>query len=287
MKFMTLSRPFRLLAILFLLASLSACQTTKEFFGMDGATKLPETETLELEPLYALGVKELEGQNYDRAEKTFTRLVARFPYGELSEKAQINLAYTQYKLAKPEEATSTISRFIKTYPINPDIDYAYYLKALINFDRENRWLAKIARLDTSARDLGAAQQSFNDFNDVVRRFPTSKYAEESRQRMIYLRNRLAQHDLTVGMYYYERDAYVSAVGRAKYVLETYPQSDFDDDAVALLAASYKKLGQDGLSQDARRVLESNYPEHPYLAGNWPKRRSRWNHLNPFAGEIEN
>jgi outer membrane protein assembly factor BamD len=89
------------------------------------------------------------------------------------------------------------------------------------------------------------------------------------------------------MYYYERDAYVSAVGRAKYVLETYPQSDFDDDAVALLAASYKKLGQDGLSQDARRVLESNYPEHPYLTGKWPTRRSRWNHLNPFAGEIEN
>ncbi len=226
MKFMTLSRPSRLLAILFLLASLSACQTTKEFFGMDGSKKQPETETLELEPLYALGVKELEDQNYDQAERTFTRLVARFTYGELSEKAQINLAYTQYKLAKPEEATSTISRFIKTYPINPNIDYAYYLKALINFDRENRWLAKIARLDTSARDLGAAQQSYNDFNDVVRRFPTSKYAEESRQRMIYLRNRLAQHDLTVGMYYYERDAYVSAVGRAKYVLETYPAVGF-------------------------------------------------------------
>ena len=287
MKFMTLSSPSRLLAILFLLASLSACQSTKEFFGMDGNKKQPETETLELQPLYALGVEELEGQNYDKAERTFTRLVARFPYGELSEKAQINLAYTQYKLAKPEEATSSISRFIKTYPTNADIDYAYYLKALINFDRENRWLAKIARLDTSARDLGAAQQSYNDFNDVVRRFPTSKYAEESRQRMIYLRNRLAQHDLTVGMYYYERDAYVSAVGRAKYVLETYPQSDFDDDAVALLAASYKKLGQDGLSQDARRVLESNYPEHPYLTGKWPTRRSRWNHLNPFAGEIEN
>ena len=287
MKFMTLSTPSRLLAILFLLASLSACQTTKEFFGMDGSKKQAETETLELEPLYALGVEALEDENYDKAERTFSRLVARFPYGELSEKAQINLAYAQYKMAKPEEATSSISRFIKTYPTNPDIDYAYYLKALINFDRESRWLAKIARLDTSARDLGAAQQSYNDFNDVVRRFPTSKYAEESRQRMIYLRNRLAQHDLTVGMYYYERDAYVSAVGRAKYVLETYPQSDFDDEAVALLAASYKKLGQDGLSQDARRVLESNYPEHPYLTGNWPKRRSRWNHLNPFAGEVQN
>ncbi len=96
----------------------------------------------------------------------------------------------------------------------------------------------------SARDLGAATQSYNDFNEVIRRFPTSKYAEESRQRMIYLRNRLALHDLTVGLFYYDREAYVSAAGRAKYVLETYPQSEFDDDALALLAVSYKALGQD-------------------------------------------
>ena len=120
MKFMMLSTPSRLLAILFLLASLSACQTTKEFFGMDGTKKQPETETLELEPLYALGVKELEDQNYDTAERTFTRLVARFPYGELSEKAQINLAYTQYKLANRKKrppasaASSRPTRPIRT-----------------------------------------------------------------------------------------------------------------------------------------------------------------------------
>lgn len=287
MNLMTMPSAFRLLAMALLLASLAGCQTTKELFGNDGSSKRqPETETLELEPLYALGLKKLDNENYDKAERIFTRLVARFPYGELSEKAQLKLAYSQYKLAKPEEATSSITRFIKTYPTNTEIDYAYYLKALINFDRENRWLAKIARLDTSARDLGAAQQSYNDFNDVVRRFPTSRYAEESRQRMIYLRNRLAQHDMSVGLYYYERDAYVSAVGRAKYVLETYPQSDFDADAVALLAAAYAKLGQDSLSQDAKRVLENNNPKHPYLTGNWPKHRSRWSQLNPFAGEIE-
>lgn len=282
-----LSAPFRFLAVLLLLASLSACQTTKEFFGMDGQKKQPEIETLALEPLYELGLSALEAQNYDKAERTFNRLVARFPYGELSEKAQLNLAYAQYKLSKSEEASATINRFIKTYPTHPRIDYAYYLKALINFDRENRWLAKIARLDASARDLGSTQQSYNDFNEVVRRFPSSRYAEESRQRMIYLRNRLAQHDLNVGLYYYQRGAYVAAVGRAKSLLETYPQSDFDADAVALLAASYQKLGQQALAQDARRVLETSNPQHPYLKGNWPNRRSRWNQLNPFAGEIEN
>lgn len=284
MNAMKLSTPIRLLSVLLLLASLSACQTTKNLFGMDGSKKLAETETLAVEPLYALAKKNLDKENFDKAEKAYTRLIARFPYGELSEQSQIDLAFAQHKLSKPEEATSTINRFIKTYPTNPNIDYAYYLKALINFDRENRWLAKIARLDVSARDLGAAAQSYNDFNEVIRRFPASKYAEESRQRMIYLRNRLALHDLTVGLYYFDRDAYVSAIGRAKYVLETYPQSEFDDDAVALLAISYKALGQDVLSQDAKRVLEQNYPEHAYLKGQWPKRRSQWSQLNPFAGD---
>jgi outer membrane protein assembly factor BamD len=287
MNAMKLFTPVRLLSLLLLLASLTACQTTKNLFGMDGSKKLAETETMDVGPLYDLAKQNLDKENYDKAEKIYTRLIARFPYGPLSEQSQIDLAFAQHKLSKPEEATSTITRFIKTYPTNPNIDYAYYLKALINFDRENRWLAKVARLDVSARDLGAAAQSYNDFNEVIRRFPASKYAEESRQRMIYLRNRLALHDLTVGLYYYDRDAYVSAIGRAKYVLETYPQSEFEDDAVALLAISYKALGQEVLSQDAKRVLEQNYPEHAYLKGQWPNRRSQWSQLNPFAGDKNN
>jgi len=287
MNAMKLFTPVRILSLLLLLASLTACQTTKNLFGMDGSKKLDETETMDVGPLYDLAKQNLDKENYDKAEKIYTRLIARFPYGPLSEQSQIDLAFAQHKLSKPEEATSTITRFIKTYPTNPNIDYAYYLKALINFDRENRWLAKVARLDVSARDLGAAAQSYNDFNEVIRRFPASKYAEESRQRMIYLRNRLALHDLTVGLYYYDRDAYVSAIGRAKYVLETYPQSEFEDDAVALLAISYKALGQEVLSQDAKRVLEQNYPEHAYLKGQWPNRRSQWSQLNPFAGDKNN
>ena len=283
MNSMKLFTPVRLFSILCLLFSLSACQTTKNLFGI--SDDIPETEVLAVEPLYALGKAELEDADYDDAIEIFTRLIARFPYGPLTEQAQIDLAYAQFKLGKYDEATASISRFIKTYPVANNIDYAYYLKALINFDRENRWLAKIARLDISARDLGAAAQSYNDFNEVLRRFPSSKYAEESRQRMIYLRNRLALHNLNVGLYYYDREAYVSAVGRAKYVIETYPQSEFEDDAVALLAVSYQRLGLEVLSQDSKRVLQTNYPNHPYLTGKWPTSRSKWSQLNPFAGEL--
>ncbi len=283
MNFMKLFNLVRLFSILFLMISLTACQTTKNLFGI--GDDIPETETLAVEPLYALGAAEIADADYEDAVEIFTRLIARFPYGPLTEQAQIDLAYALYKSGKYDEATSSISRFIKTYPIANNIDYAYYLKALINFDRENRWLAKIARLDVSARDLGAAAQSYNDFNEVLRRYPSSKYAEESRQRMIYLRNRLALHDVNVGLFYYDREAYVSAVGRAKYVLETYPQSEFEDDAVALLAISYQKLGLEVLSQDSKRVLQTNYPNHPYLVGKWPTSRSKWSQLNPFAGEL--
>lgn len=285
MNSMKLLTPVRLFAILFLLANLSACQTTKDFFGI--GNDVAETETLAVEPLYALGKEALDDKDYEDAATIFTRLIARFPYGPLTEQAQVDLAFAQFKWGKPEEAISTINRFIRTYPTASNIDYAYYLKALINFDRENRWLAKVARLDISARDLGAAAQSYNDFNEVLRRFPSSKYAEESRQRMIYLRNRLALHDVTVGLYYYDRQAYVSALGRARYVLETYPQSEFEDDAVALLAVSYKALGEDLLAQDSTRILQTNYPNHPYLVGKWPTRRSKWSQLNPFAGEVKN
>jgi outer membrane protein assembly factor BamD len=283
MKSMTFSIT-RLPILLLLLTVLAGCQSTKDFFGMDGEPNLPETETLPVEELYALGKKELDEGDYDKAEKVFTRLVARFPYGTISEQAQLDLAFAQFKLAKYEEASSTVSRFIKMYPVSAQIDYAYYLKALINFDRENRWLAKIARLNMSARDLGAAQQSYNDFNEVIRRFPTSKYAPEARDRMIYLRNRLALHDLDVGIFYYNREAYVSAAGRAKYLLETYPQSSVENDAVALLAAAYSAMGQDSLAQDSRRILEANDPQHPYLTGKWPKQRSQFSALVPFSGE---
>ena len=283
MKSMTFSIT-RLPILLLLLTVLAGCQSTKDFFGMDGEPNLPETETLPVEELYAMGKKELDEGDYDKAEKVFTRLVARFPYGAISEQAQLDLAFAQFKLAKYEEASSTVSRFIKMYPVSTQIDYAYYLKALINFDRENRWLAKIARLNMSARDLGAAQQSYNDFNEVIRRFPTSKYAPEARDRMIYLRTRLALHDLDVGIFYYNREAYVSAAGRAKYLLETYPQSSVENDAVALLTAAYTAMGQDTLAQDSRRILEANDPQHPYLTGKWPKRRSQFSALVPFSGE---
>jgi len=199
------------------------------------------------------------------------------------EQAQLDLAFVQYRQNKHEESEATLDRFIRTYPTHAAIDYAFYLRALNGFDRGNFFLQRIARADMSARDLTRVQASFEAFAELLRRFPESRYAADARQRMVYLRNFMARHELTTGLYYHRRGAYVSALNRARFLLETYPQSVYEADAVALLAASHGALGQEAMAADARRVLELNAPEHPYLDGRWPQRPGLWGQLNPFGG----
>lgn len=268
---------FTLLAALLLV--LPGCQTLGGWFSNDE----PATETLPVEALYAEARQSRDAGNYSRAETYLTRLVARFPFGPYTEQAQLDLAFVQYRQNKHEESEATLDRFIRTYPTHAAIDYAFYLRALNGFDRDNFFLQRIARADMSARDLTRVQASFEAFAELLRRFPESRYAADARQRMVYLRNFMARHELTTGLYYHRRGAYVSALNRARFLLETYPQSVYEADGVALLAASHGALGQEALAADARRVLELNAPEHPYLDGRWPQRPGLWGQLNPFGG----
>lgn len=268
---------FLRVTLLVLLAfALSGCS----WFG--GGKKKETTETLPVEQMYARGKQYLDNRAYDRSARFFQRLVARFPFGPYSEQAQLELAYVLFKQEKHEDATSAIDRFIRTYPTHPHIDYAYYLKALINFDRTGSMLLRITRMEIAARELTAPTQSYTDFAEVTRRYPNSVYAADARQRLIYLRNLLARHELNIGLYYLKRGAYVSAINRGKYLLETFPQSMYQGDAIALMAKSYEALGQDTLAQDARKMLQANDPNHLYLTGNWPKRKNLLWQLNPFA-----
>ena len=278
-----LSASLRLFLFLALALSLGGCKTVGHWFGGD---KEAETETLPVEQLYAKSKDYLVHGEYGDAQKYYQRLVARFPFGPYNEQSQLELVYVEYKLGKAEDATSGIDRFIRTYPRHAHIDYAYYLKALINFDRDVTFLTRAARMDMSQRDLAGPTQSYADFNDVIRRFPNSPYAVDARQRMVYLRNELARYELNVGEYYYRRGAWISAISRGKYLLQTYPQSEYEGDAIALMAASYEQLGQKTLADDSRRVLEKNYPNHPYLSGDWPRKKGIWRQLNPFAGELK-
>jgi len=245
--------------------------------------KNPE-EGMPVEQLYQKAHTQMETGNWAGAEGSFKRLIAQYPYGQYTEQAMIESAYAQYKAGKHDDAVSSIDRFIRTYPTHRNISYMYYLRGLSNSNRDTVFLRRVWSLDPSRRDLSTPQQAYADFNIVAERYPNSRYAADARQRMIALRNVFAQHELDNALYYLRRDAWVSAAGRATYLLETYPQSAYQYDAVAVLADAYTHLGNKPLADDARRVLELNDPQHPWLTGHWPKYPWMIRKLNPFAGE---
>jgi len=256
--------------MLLVLLALSACRMHKE----------DPLETLPLEEMYQIGKSALEDGNNSRATKYYQRLIARFPYGPYTEQAMLELAYAHYRANRTEEATSTINRFIRTYPAHKNIAYAYYLKALINFGMGDSIITRLAGLDMTQREQDTVRQSFNDFSELIRRYPNSRYAPDARQRMVYLRNLMARHEINVALFYLDRRAYVAAANRGKFVLENYAQSQHDGDALAVMAEAYKQLGQGKLEEDSLRVLKLNYPDHPYLSGGWPGSRSLWRKLLP-------
>jgi outer membrane protein assembly factor BamD len=226
--------------------------------------------------------------DYSAAEKAFQRLIARFPSGPFNEQAQLELAYAQYKNNKPDDAYSTINRFIKTNPLNPHVDYAYYLRGLINFDRTTgiieRAFSSEALGAQTRRDQGYNLKAFDDFSELSRRFPDSAYAADARQRMIYLRNVLAQFEINVARFYLRTKAYVASADRAQYVIEHYQESPQAGDALAILCRSYLYMDQKQLADQARKVLALNYPNHPYLKDpNWPHSPSVLRKMIPFSG----
>jgi outer membrane protein assembly factor BamD len=199
----------------------------------------------------------MESGSYTRAIELYEKLEARYPFGRYAMQAQLDTAYANYKAEEPEAAVAAADRFIKLYPQNPYVDYAYYLKGIVNYNRSVGFLDKYVPTDPSQRDPGAALDAFEDFSELVKRFPNSKYAPDARQRMLYLRNNLAQHEVNVARYYMKRGAYVAAANRANYVVERFQRTPAVQDALEVLAEAYRALGEEKLAADAQRVLEVN------------------------------
>ena len=252
--------------------------------GCSRGTKDDAPEGTPVQTLYQDSLKLLEAGNWSGAENGYRRLLAQFPYGPYTEQALIETAYAQYKAGKHDDAVSTIDRFIRTYPTHRNIAYLYYLRGLANANRDTVFLRRVWSLDSSRRDLSAPRQAFADFGIVVDRYPNSRYAADARERMGALRNTFALGELNSGLYYLRRGAWTSAAGRANFVLETYPDTAYQADAIALLAASYEGMGNQALASSARSQLASVNAQHPYLSGDWPNYSWMIRKLNPFAGE---
>lgn len=228
-------------------------------------TKKDETEDWTAEKLYSDAKKDLDSGYYSKAIELYEKLQARHPFGTFSQQAQLDLAYAYYKSDEPASAVAACERFIKLYPKQPHVDYAYYLKGLANFNQNKGLTERYLPIDPSQRDQGAAMKSFEDFSELVKRFPNSRYVEDARQRMIHLRNLLAQREVDIARYYMRRGAYVAAANRARYVVEHYQRAPIVPDALAVMAKAYRILELNELSDDALRVLELNDPKHPGIA----------------------
>lgn len=244
----------RILINILLISLLASCSYFED--------KEDDTISWSAERLYNEAKAAMDAGNWKEAVDLYEKLEARYPFGVYGQQSVLDLAYAYYKNEDPDASISACDRFIKLYPQNAHVDYAYYLRGLANFNKGKGLINRIAQIDTSQRDPGAAMQSFQDFSELVKRFPESQYAPDTRKRMVYLRNILAEHEVHVAQYYMRREAYLAAINRARQVVEQYQRTPSVPDALSIMAKAYKILGMEDLSRDSLRVLELNYPNYP-------------------------
>jgi len=212
---------------------------------------------------------------WDKAIQYYDKLEGRAAGTLLSQQAQLEKAHAQYKFGERPQALATLDRFIRLHPASPALDYAFYLKGLINFNDNLGMFGSITRQDLSERDQKAAKDSYEAFRELSTRFPDSRYAADARQRMVYIVNSLAMYEVHVARYYASRGAHVAAIGRAQQAINDYPNVPAIEEALAILVYAHDQLGMTQLRDDARRVLQANYPKSAYLKGYSPARNTSW------------
>jgi outer membrane protein assembly factor BamD len=250
-------RLIRLTTILALIMILPACSWFKDNEKVD--------DTVPAKTLYSQAKKELSGNNWEAAIKQYEALRARYPYGPYAQQAELELAYAYYKYNEPESAIVAADRFIYDYPTHANVDYAYYLKGLANFRDYQSFMERISGgYDFSERDPKAALAAYQNFAELVEKFPDSRYADDSRLRMAFILEALAAHEIKVARFYYKIDAFVAAINRCKYVIENYQRTPAIEDALGLQATIYARIGMPELAQDNLRVLQLNFPDSRYI-----------------------
>jgi outer membrane protein assembly factor BamD len=238
-----------------------------------------ETKGWSANKLYSEAKSNLNDGQYEKAITYYEKLEARYPYGRYAQQAQLEIAYAYYKDKDVASAIAAADRFIKLHPNHPSVDYAYYLKGLANFNEDlgilGKLLSNFSGQDMTERDPKSSRESFDSFRDLVQRFPQSKYAQDSIERMTYLVNSLAAHEVHVAKYYMKRGAYVAAANRVQYSLKTYPNAPANEEGLLILVQAYDKLGMADLRNDAERVMKTNFPDSKYLSGKATKGTPWW------------
>jgi outer membrane protein assembly factor BamD len=227
--------------------------------------QIDETKDWSANQLYSEAKQKMAEKNYEKAIEYFEILEARYPFGRYAQQAQLEIAYAYYKYEEPDLAIAAADRFIKVYPRHPNVDYAWYIKGLTNYNRGKTFIDRFLPQDPSERDTATMRSAYDDFDQLVRSYPNSIYAKDSAQRLIYLRNNMAEHEVHVANYYLRRGAYVAAANRGKYVIENFQRTPAVEDALVAMVRAYQELGAAELEDDTMRVLRLNYPDSPDIA----------------------
>jgi outer membrane protein assembly factor BamD len=232
--------------------------------GCAGSPKPGEDGQLTEREIYETAQGYLNSKNFSLAVQNFQLLESRYPFGPYAEQAQLEIIYAYYRAGDTDAAVAAADRFIRLHPQHEKVDYAYYMRGLANYTDGEGLLERFFPTDMSTRDPGSTTQAFEDFRQLLQRFPDSPYADDARARMVFLRNRLARYEINVANYYFKRKAYLAAANRGRYVIENMPQTEAVPDALAVMVQAYLLLGMDDLAEQSLTVLRQNYPNHSSL-----------------------
>ncbi|MBL4777048.1 MULTISPECIES: outer membrane protein assembly factor BamD [Ralstonia] len=234
-----------------------------------------ETAGWSANKLYSEAKDSLDGGDYAKAVKYYEKLESRYPFGQYAQQAQIETAYANYKDGETAAALAAVDRFIQLHPNHPSVDYAYYLKGLINFNDNLGWLGRFSNQDLSERDPKAARAAYDAFKTLITRFPNSKYTPDATQRMQYIVNAMAEHEVGAARYYYRRGAYLAAVNRAQDAIKDYDRAPAVEEALYIMMKSYEALGMKDMRDDTERIIKQNYPKSDFLAYGQRKKDKPW------------
>jgi outer membrane protein assembly factor BamD len=259
----------RILSVVIMMLFLASCA----IFGPP--TELDDTKGLSAERIYEKASEKMTDKDYKKAVEYLKKLESRYPNSKFGAQAQLDMAYAYYKQEDAAQCVSTVERFIKLRPNHPNLDYAYYLKGVAYF-KQRGLIEKATFQDISDRDPKVLTQSFLAFKDLLTLYPDTRYGKDATERMIYLKNKLADHELHVARHYMKVKAYVAALNRAKYVIETYPDSNFIEEALVIMISAYDNLDMNDLKEDNLRILKQNYPNSSmFTKGKDTKKKDWW------------
>ncbi|RYF75404.1 MAG: outer membrane protein assembly factor BamD [Comamonadaceae bacterium] len=242
-----------------------------------GCSNTPVDQTANWSPnkIYSEAKDEASSGAFDKAVPLYEKLEGRAAGTPLAQQAQLDKAYAQYRAGEKAASVATLDRFMKLHPASPAMDYAMYLKGIVNFNDDLGMFSFLTRQDLSERDQKAAKESFESFKELVGRFPDSRYAPDARLRMNYIVNSLAQYEVHVARYYYGRGAYLAAINRAQLALADYREVPALEEALYIMVRSYDALGMNDLRDDAQRVLSQNYPQSVYMTRGFKGKDDPW------------